>query len=44
MEKESTAEEVDLYRDTPIRLLGYANEVGEAFRQVNFVIGEVFPM
>ncbi|KAK4321717.1 hypothetical protein Pmani_007514 [Petrolisthes manimaculis] len=24
--------EVDIYRDTPIRLLGYANEVGEAFR------------
>lgn len=24
--------EVDLYRDTPIRLLGYANEVGESFR------------
>jgi len=23
---------VDLYRDTPLRLLGYANEVGEAFR------------
>lgn len=25
-------EEVDIYRDTPVRLLGYANEVGEAFR------------
>jgi len=24
--------EVDVYRDTPVRLLGYANEVGEAFR------------
>merc|ERR1712241_580206 len=24
--------EVDIYRDTPVRLLGYANEVGEAFR------------
>jgi len=24
--------EVDIYRDTPIRLLGYANELGEAFR------------
>jgi len=23
---------VDLYRDTPVRYLGYANEVGEAFR------------
>ncbi|XP_042904374.1 mitochondrial fission process protein 1 isoform X1 [Parasteatoda tepidariorum] len=24
--------EIDIYRDTPIRLLGYANEVGESFR------------
>ena len=24
--------DVDIYRDTPLRLLGYANEVGEAFR------------
>ncbi|XP_071537515.1 uncharacterized protein [Panulirus ornatus] len=24
--------EIDIYRDTPLRLLGYANEVGEAFR------------
>jgi len=23
---------VDIYRDTPVRFLGYANEVGEAFR------------
>ena len=23
---------VDIYRDTPVRYLGYANEVGEAFR------------
>ena len=23
---------VDLYRDTPVRYLGYANEVGESFR------------
>ena len=23
---------VDLFRDTPVRFLGYANEVGEAFR------------
>ncbi|XP_069684110.1 mitochondrial fission process protein 1 [Periplaneta americana] len=32
--------EKDLYRDTPVRLLGYANEVGEAFRpliHVNWV-------
>ncbi|XP_017762534.1 PREDICTED: mitochondrial fission process protein 1 [Eufriesea mexicana] len=26
--------EVDLYRDTPVRYLGYANEVGEAFRSI----------
>lgn len=26
------SKEVDIYRDTPVRLLGYANEVGEAFR------------
>lgn len=26
--------EVDLYRDTPVRYLGYANEVGEAFRSL----------
>ncbi|XP_056632750.1 mitochondrial fission process protein 1 [Diorhabda sublineata] len=25
---------VDLYRETPIRYLGYANEVGEAFRSI----------
>ncbi|XP_035733516.1 mitochondrial fission process protein 1-like isoform X1 [Vespa mandarinia] len=25
---------IDLYRDTPIRYLGYANEVGEAFRHM----------
>uniref|UniRef100_A0A914DI22 Mitochondrial fission process protein 1 n=1 Tax=Acrobeloides nanus TaxID=290746 RepID=A0A914DI22_9BILA len=25
---------IDVYRDTPIRLLGYANEVGEAFRSM----------
>jgi fission process protein 1 len=24
--------QVDIYRDTPVRFLGYANEVGEAFR------------
>jgi len=28
----SEEKEVDIYRDTPVRLLGYANEVGEAFR------------
>ena len=26
--------EIDIYRDTPLRLLGYANEVGEAFKPV----------
>ncbi|KAG8195862.1 hypothetical protein JTE90_001101 [Oedothorax gibbosus] len=25
---------VDIYRDTPVRYLGYANEVGESFRAV----------
>jgi len=29
---ETAGAEVDIYRDTPVRLLGYANEVGEAFR------------
>ena len=24
----------DLYRDTPVRYLGYANEVGESFRHL----------
>lgn len=36
----ATPQEVDIYRDTPLRLLGYANEVGEAFRalvSVSFV-------
>jgi len=33
--KEITQEnKIDYFRDTPIRLLGYANEVGEAFRQL----------
>nr|XP_018897011.1 PREDICTED: mitochondrial fission process protein 1 [Bemisia tabaci] len=37
--------EKDLFRDTPVRFLGYANEVGEAFRgiisnrAVNFTYG-----
>uniref|UniRef100_A0AC34F7Y6 Mitochondrial fission process protein 1 n=1 Tax=Panagrolaimus sp. ES5 TaxID=591445 RepID=A0AC34F7Y6_9BILA len=26
--------DIDIYRNTPIRFLGYANEVGEAFRSV----------
>ncbi|XP_065054777.1 mitochondrial fission process protein 1-like [Rhopilema esculentum] len=31
---EATTKDVDLFRDTPVRLLGYANEVGEAFRSL----------
>ena len=27
-------QKVDLYRDTPVRYLGYANEVGESFRYI----------
>ncbi|KAG7206894.1 hypothetical protein KM043_000791 [Ampulex compressa] len=27
-------DDADLYRDTPVRYLGYANEVGEAFRSI----------
>uniref|UniRef100_A0A8K9WYQ0 Mitochondrial fission process protein 1 n=1 Tax=Oncorhynchus mykiss TaxID=8022 RepID=A0A8K9WYQ0_ONCMY len=30
--QEKTSKEVDIYRDTWVRFLGYANEVGEAFR------------
>ncbi|KAE9547949.1 hypothetical protein FO519_008838 [Halicephalobus sp. NKZ332] len=26
--------QIDIYRDSPIRFLGYANEVGEAFRAI----------
>ena len=26
--------EVDIFRDTPLRYMGYANEVGESFRYV----------
>ena len=33
--KAPAAKEVDIYRDTPLRLMGYANEVGEAFRYKN---------
>ena len=29
-----TSTEIDYFRDTPIRLIGYANEVGESFRQL----------
>ena len=31
-EFETPEGEVDIYRDSPLRFLGYANEVGEAFR------------
>ena len=31
---EKTKGDADLYRDTPVRYLGYANEVGEAFRPI----------
>ena len=31
-DKAPAAPEVDIYRDTPLRYAGYANEVGEAFR------------
>ncbi|XP_054612954.1 mitochondrial fission process protein 1 [Dunckerocampus dactyliophorus] len=30
--EEKASKEVDIYRDTWVRFLGYANEVGEAFR------------
>ena len=30
----SSNTEKDLYRDTPVRLLGYTNEVGESFRYI----------
>uniref|UniRef100_A0A1A7YLS1 Mitochondrial fission process protein 1 n=1 Tax=Iconisemion striatum TaxID=60296 RepID=A0A1A7YLS1_9TELE len=30
--QEKTGENVDIYRDTWVRFLGYANEVGESFR------------
>uniref|UniRef100_UPI0037E9B791 mitochondrial fission process protein 1 n=1 Tax=Semicossyphus pulcher TaxID=241346 RepID=UPI0037E9B791 len=39
---EKTSKTVDIYRDTWVRFLGYANEVGEAFRAlvpVSFVWG-----
>uniref|UniRef100_A0A224YTM2 Mitochondrial fission process protein 1 n=1 Tax=Rhipicephalus zambeziensis TaxID=60191 RepID=A0A224YTM2_9ACAR len=32
--KKPTAPGPDIFRDTPVRLLGYANEVGEAFRSL----------
>ena len=33
-EKQAKGDEVDLFRDTPVRYLGYANELGEAFRPI----------
>ncbi|CAB3371620.1 Hypothetical predicted protein [Cloeon dipterum] len=32
--KQAPEKEVDIYRDTPVRFLGYTNEVGEAFRSL----------
>ena len=32
--KQTKGDEVDLFRDTPVRYLGYANELGEAFRPI----------
>ncbi|XP_078687661.1 mitochondrial fission process protein 1-like [Branchiostoma floridae x Branchiostoma belcheri] len=32
MADSGTKKEVDIYRDTLVRYLGYANEVGESFR------------
>uniref|UniRef100_A0A0K0EQ32 Mitochondrial fission process protein 1 n=1 Tax=Strongyloides stercoralis TaxID=6248 RepID=A0A0K0EQ32_STRER len=29
---DAASKQIDIYRDTPIRFLGYSNEVGEAFR------------
>lgn len=34
MDVNNQVKTVDLYRETPIRYLGYANEVGEAFRSI----------
>lgn len=36
--EEQEADEVDLYRGTPLRYLGYANEAGEAFRPLIDVV------
>ena len=30
----SSPAKVDVWRDTPVRLLGYANEIGESFRYI----------
>uniref|UniRef100_G3MSD1 Mitochondrial fission process protein 1 n=1 Tax=Amblyomma maculatum TaxID=34609 RepID=G3MSD1_AMBMU len=32
--RRSAKKEIDIFRDTPVRLLGYTNEVGEAFRSL----------
>ena len=34
MDNKNKNGEVDIWRDTPVRLLGYTNEVGESFRYV----------
>ena len=40
MATKTEEKDLDIYRDSPVRLLGYSNEVGEAFRalvHVNWV-------
>nr|CAB3264048.1 mitochondrial fission process protein 1 [Phallusia mammillata] len=34
MQKKTETNDKDIFRDTPLRYLGYANEVGEAFRSL----------
>ena len=34
MSENQENKEIDVYRDTPVRYLGYCNEVGESFRYV----------
>ena len=34
LNKSEKPDEVDIYRDTPVRYMGYANEVGESFRPI----------
>ena len=33
-EQNAPKNDVDIYRDTPVRFLGYANELGESFRPI----------
>ena len=32
--KEKEEKEYDIFRDSPVRYLGYANEIGESFRPI----------